>query len=977
MRRCVVLGALSLLMATAGLLVSADTLTVGAGCDYSTIQAAMNAASSGDTIHVAAGTYNEHIGLRDGVKLVGAGADVTILCGTTHRSVVTGIGVGAGTEIDGFTITNGFATNGGGMWLIVSSPVVRNCVFTGNTASMGGGIYNHSSSPTIVGCVFSSNTATNSGGGIANSMFSAPTITGCTFLDNEVGNSGGGIWSYRSTATVIECRFSNNQAGNSGSAIYAGNGEILAVHNWWGHATGPSHSSNPHGIGQGGESIRGDVAFIPWYATPTTLSTSERVSVEDAGTIFAYSDTIQGGVGAAKNGWSVKVSGGTYDEAVTVDRRVNLLGPNATVNPVSAGAGRGTEAKIIQPLVVSGAAGSAISGFLFEGVDGDAIHVGPCADGMADGLVFCNNIFRNNTGAAIDVQAPTVSGWVIDSNLIDGNTGTDESGMWLSNLHHSFICSNEIRHTQYAGIILQYSGYVTIIANYIHDIPRKGIQVAHSSTGPVLVGLNTISNTVISDDADEGGVTIYPDVTEMLAWLNVLSGNHCGFTVRDKDGAASDGVHVNWNAIVGNEAFGVANFAWAGGDLDATLNWWGSSDGPTHASNTGGDGDAVTDDVIFSPWLGIDPDDDPATVGVQLISPMLFVVDNVGPEPQAVTIDLASALGQPAAGMLSLPAGYLNRAISAANLLDGSDTISVRPGSYDVDEEISDGVAILSTEGACETTLTGQIDIGTAGVLLGEIRNGFRIDGNVRVLSGQDASLSALHWNDIYGMVENAGSGTLDATYNFWGAGGPVAQTIGSVDVYPDLPLSSCTIIGYIDDYGMTVAEALAFGGLMADGYSEGFAKTVMEIVARCGISNEQALALIFEYNHGRVKSALRRTRTCAEFYELLEGYAMPAGAGGAAPESVVVGESLTVALVIVDPLTGDAVTDALVTVTVCREDVEPVEIAYFGVLPYDAETGMYGDAIDTTGWEPGTYRIYMGTDRMSWSEDVVEVIAP
>jgi len=286
-------------------------------------------------------------------------------------------------------------------------------------------------------------------------------------------------------------------------------------------------------------------------------------------------------------------------------------------------------------------------------------------------------------------------------------------------------------------------------------------------------------------------------------------------------------------------------------------------------------------------------------------------------------------------------------------------------------------VAILSTEGACETTLTGEIEIGTAGVLLGEIRNGFRIDGNVRVLSGQDASLSALHWNDIYGMVENAGIGTLDATYNFWGAGGPVEQTIGSVHVYPDLPLSSCTIIGYIDDYGMTVAEALAFGGLMADGYSEGFAKTVMEIVARCGVTNEQALALIFEYNHGRVKSALRRTRTCAEFYELLEGYAMPAGAGGAAPESVVVGEPLNVALVIVDPLTGDAVTDALVTVTVCREDVEPVVFAYFGVLPYDAETGMYGDAIDTTGWEPGTYRIYMGTDRMSWSEDVVEITAP
>jgi hypothetical protein len=37
--------------------------------------------------------------------------------------------------------------------------------------------------------------------------------------------------------------------------------------------------------------------------------------------------------------------------------------------------------------------------------------------------------------------------------------------------------------------------------------------------------------------------------------------------------------------------------------ITATNNWWGSSTGPTHASNPTGTGNAVSDGLIFSPWL--------------------------------------------------------------------------------------------------------------------------------------------------------------------------------------------------------------------------------------------------------------------------------------------------------------------------------------------------------------------------------------
>lgn len=107
---------------------------------FAKIQHGIDAVASPGTVHVAAGIYVENITLKDGVEVLGAGADVTTIDGGKADSVVKADAVGSNTVIDGFTITNGSAPfHGGGIHMINSALNVTNNAITHNTAGVGGG----------------------------------------------------------------------------------------------------------------------------------------------------------------------------------------------------------------------------------------------------------------------------------------------------------------------------------------------------------------------------------------------------------------------------------------------------------------------------------------------------------------------------------------------------------------------------------------------------------------------------------------------------------------------------------------------------------------------------------------------------------------------------------------------------------------------------------------------------------------------
>jgi len=94
---------------------------------FATIQTAIDSASDGDTVLVAAGTYNESINFSGkNLKLAGADRETTIIDGNQSGSVVTfRNGEDSTAVLSGFLIQNGVGVYGGGIVIMGSNPTLR------------------------------------------------------------------------------------------------------------------------------------------------------------------------------------------------------------------------------------------------------------------------------------------------------------------------------------------------------------------------------------------------------------------------------------------------------------------------------------------------------------------------------------------------------------------------------------------------------------------------------------------------------------------------------------------------------------------------------------------------------------------------------------------------------------------------------------------------------------------------------------
>ncbi len=212
------------------------------------IQPAVSAASNNDTILVTNGIYlvSSNINIDKGILLKSVNGSASVIVDANHSSRCFYL-AHSNAVIDGFTVINGKADEGGGVYLREYG-TVQNCLVISNAAPVGGGIFCYYGG-LVQNCTISYNLATSTnvlsagnffkGGGVY--CYNGGTVQSCTIENNAATSencpswttyycSGGGVHSWHA-GVIQNCYISGNRAvaknTASGGGVHLHEGSLL------------------------------------------------------------------------------------------------------------------------------------------------------------------------------------------------------------------------------------------------------------------------------------------------------------------------------------------------------------------------------------------------------------------------------------------------------------------------------------------------------------------------------------------------------------------------------------------------------------------------------------------------------------------------------------------------------------------------------------------------------------------------------
>ena len=434
---------------------AADLHVCPSGCAYSSIQAAVDAASGGDVIKVATGTYTG-VSARAGVtQVVYISKSITIQGGYTtafteppnpeanpttldaqEQGRVLYITGDVSTTVEGLRITGGYVkASGGGIYnkdadLALANTIITNNVSNGDNwpGGLGGGMYVDRGSVVLSEVQVISNSASYKGGGLCvwgdsvtlsggqishntargpnmwdggGGMFvlGSATLNGVQVISNTVGNgsNGGGLYLYRSHVTLIGGQIIDNSAAVAGGGVYIwpgtspGGGVTLSQ---WQIISNTAYWGGGVYIAFGGVFTVTGASSI---AHNSAIDKGGGVYVEDGLATLSRAHIVSNTAG--QDGGGILVGGSTANvtltNSVVTDNRADRLGSGLYVED---GSSRLVHVTIARNL----------------GGDGSGIHV----TGSAATVAMTNTIVATHT---------------VGITVTDGNTATLEGVLWYSN----------------------------------------------------------------------------------------------------------------------------------------------------------------------------------------------------------------------------------------------------------------------------------------------------------------------------------------------------------------------------------------------------------------------------------------------------------------------------------------------------------------------------------------------------------------
>jgi hypothetical protein len=504
------------------------------------------------------------------------------------------------------------------------------------------------------------NTVSNSsydGIDICNFYGYAPTGTLIQFnviADNNVEEdaTSGGIWiDVGVDGNQVTVNF-NNIIDNGYGIYNTSTTDIVdATGNWWGSASLTNVSGN----------VTDDVDYSPWWGAnyigvdhPWTWYTNDSIqeAIDDASagdTILVLPGTYNELITINK---ALALQGSNYTNTI-IDRSASTAGETAVaIRDIPSGNVLFAGFKILNGSGVSGGA------FAITVTNSDASSVITISDNYIQGqndaegygdwglyahgdqakIVITNNTFNNtynneilfekqvgetevsyNTfeGAFPTIYCMTYGGVdVTTPQVVSDNTFEmqDTDPTWYGSAI-SFVGSyyNEDEGELGDGKFTD----VTITGNTIQDLPYtaygsgvyRGISLSNMDAdgdGGLINGTSITNNTITGKSGNNAvGIKLFGKVIDTTIQGNVITGLDKGVLgVPDSSGNQyPQTTTLNFNDISAN-TFGV-DWPTSSPILDATHNWWGDASGPFHPTlNPNGEGNAVSDNVLFEPWFG-------------------------------------------------------------------------------------------------------------------------------------------------------------------------------------------------------------------------------------------------------------------------------------------------------------------------------------------------------------------------------------